>query len=102
MLCGRPPLRSRLLAVEMLIVMVLSDFHVIEHAERIFRHHDGRAIKRDQVRCDRLTADTHETNGKAHPLLTGETWLVEADDPLARFAGPHQDDAGLASFGAEL
>ena len=50
-------------------------------------HGEG-AVKRYQVRGDRLVVDAHEANGKAGGLFAGETGLIEADDALPAFSCP--------------
>jgi hypothetical protein len=57
------------------IVVVLTDFDIIEHCDRIVRQDRLRAVQRDQVRGDRLPADAHEAHGKSGTLLTREAGL---------------------------
>jgi hypothetical protein len=57
------------------IVVVLTDFDIIEHGHRIVRQDRLRAVQRDEVRGDRLPADAHEAHGKTGTLLTREARL---------------------------
>jgi hypothetical protein len=52
-----------------LVLMVFSDFYILEHTERVFHKNCRGAIERHQVRGNRVAVNTHEANGKAGGLF---------------------------------
>src|SRR5665213_1668445 len=52
-----------------LVLMVVSDLDVFEHTKRILGQHRCRTIKRNQIRGNRVTIDSHKTNGKPGSLF---------------------------------
>ncbi len=54
-----------------LVLMVLTDFYVLEHTEGVFGQHGRGAIQRDQVGGHGVAVNPHEADGKAWGLLAG-------------------------------
>ena len=82
--------------------MVLIDLHVFQNSQGIRRMHRQRAIKRNQVRGNRVAADPHESHRQARALLTGHTRLIEAHNALTLVANAQQQNLGFAVFDRHL
>src|ERR1700678_2420327 len=75
--------------------MVLSDFYILEHAQRIFCKHRCRAVERYQVRGYRVAANTHETDRQSGSLLPWQPGLKQTYYALFSLPGAQQKDVRL-------
>src|ERR1700733_13188424 len=75
--------------------MELSDFYILEHAQRIFCKHRCRAVERYQVRGYRVAANTHKTDRQSGSLLAWEPGLKQSHYALFPLPGAQQEDVRL-------
>src|SRR5271170_1853921 len=85
---GRNPL-----AKASLVIIVVTDFHILECTNRIVGEYCHRVIEADQILGYRPVVDPHGAYREARHDLTGEPGFVQSDHPLACLANPHQQDA---------
>src|SRR5262245_54163373 len=75
-----------------LVLMVLADLDVLEHAERVVGQHRRRAVERNQVRRGAALVDAHETHREARAGFAGDAGLEEADHAALLLAGAKEQD----------
>src|SRR5580698_6898009 len=80
------------------VLMVVSDFYVLEHTQRIFGQYGCRAIQRHQVRGDRVAVNTHETDRKPRSLFPWQARLKQSYNALLPLPGAQQQDIALPRF----
>jgi hypothetical protein len=67
--------------------MISVDGNIVQYGEGVVDEDGEAAVQRDEIGCDGLVIDAHESNGEAWGLLAREARLVEAYDALSAFAG---------------
>src|SRR5258708_7034215 len=75
-----------------LVLIVVIDSNVFEHADRVFCQHGSRAVERDEIRRNGIAIDPHEPNRKARSLFARKSWLKESHHPLALFPGAEKQN----------
>jgi hypothetical protein len=75
-----------------LVLMVVSDFYVLQHCDRIVGQDRSRAIERDQIGGQTAVVDSCKAHGKTRALLSCQTRLEEADDTLLALSHTDEED----------
>src|SRR5579871_5106459 len=79
------------------VVMVVTDFDLVERSDGVVDEDRCGAIERNQIGGEGTIVDAHETHREAGSLFTGQAGLEETDDALFLFADTEKKDAGLAA-----
>lgn len=80
----------------MSVLVVLADFNIVEHCQRVRGEDRQRAIQGDQVTRYRLVVNAHEPHRQSWALLAWQTRLEQANHALALVAHAQQQDLALA------
>src|SRR5437763_259060 len=70
----------------------MTDFDVLEDAQRVRDEGGDRVVGTDEVGDDRLLADAHEPHRQARLVFVRDAHLVQPDDTLIVLTGAHHDD----------
>lgn len=76
----------------LLVLMVVSDFYVLQSCDCVIGKDGGRAVEGNQVRSDTTVVDASETDGKARTLLVGNARLEQTDDTLLALSDTEQQN----------
>ena len=80
----------------MLVVVIVSDFDVFEHAQGVIGQYGGGEVERQQVRGHAEAVQAHQPRGEARQDFSGNAGLMQAHHALIGFAHAQQQNARRA------